>query len=594
MAINKVVINTPNGEQTLIDLTGDSVTPKTLALGATAHDASGELIEGVLCPDDNLVREAIPLVSFVDDDGCVEVLTKLKPLSETYGIPFVVAVPSDFVDGSVTAHMNLADLITLEAMGWEISSHAKSHCKLGELTDLEQEEEIGGSKEAFDAMGLHVQTICYPYSSVNESTYKIAKRYFKCGRQTNYKEFINTTPLETWDLRVTPLGSYFESNTSSGLDTSSLAYYKYMVDRAVSENGWLIFLTHCREHNATQQGYLEQVIQYVKSLNIPVVTLSEGLRKRGNIVDSGRYDRRSLYSSEYFVVGCDSKVRQSDNDKYVVKLDTDSVVASTPLTAFPPYAISYCRITGTKHGFPKANQQGGGTLITNTMGFNHDYYPEYRAWQDFILPNGIGTYRRYNQTATAWGEWIDTTPKEYTGITEAEKQEIIDEVVAILQAGETEPELVNLVPTSTDTDGSVFNGTGYQDGKRFSSSGALKDQTGSTATGFIACTATEKLKLTGVKFGGSWNGATSATPNVQDGAGGYCYIMLYNASKQLLTALSYDTYYTGTTYGIQITHGANMSDTTFDLSGYTGEKAKIAYVRINAMGSGANMVVTKK
>lgn len=46
MAVNKVVMNTANGEQTLIDLTGDSVTPRTLAQGYTAHDASGAIITG--------------------------------------------------------------------------------------------------------------------------------------------------------------------------------------------------------------------------------------------------------------------------------------------------------------------------------------------------------------------------------------------------------------------------------------------------------------------------------------------------------------------------------------------------------------------
>ena len=48
MAVNKVVFNTADGEQTLIDLTGDSVTPETLAEGVTAHDASGARIVGTM------------------------------------------------------------------------------------------------------------------------------------------------------------------------------------------------------------------------------------------------------------------------------------------------------------------------------------------------------------------------------------------------------------------------------------------------------------------------------------------------------------------------------------------------------------------
>lgn len=44
MAVNKVVY----GDKTLVDLTNDSVTPDTLAEGATAHDASGAQITGTM------------------------------------------------------------------------------------------------------------------------------------------------------------------------------------------------------------------------------------------------------------------------------------------------------------------------------------------------------------------------------------------------------------------------------------------------------------------------------------------------------------------------------------------------------------------
>ena len=48
MAVNKVVMNTENGEEVLVDLTGDTVTPETLAEGATAHSADGRMITGTM------------------------------------------------------------------------------------------------------------------------------------------------------------------------------------------------------------------------------------------------------------------------------------------------------------------------------------------------------------------------------------------------------------------------------------------------------------------------------------------------------------------------------------------------------------------
>ncbi len=51
MAVNKVVMNTANGEETLIDLTGDTVVASDLAEGVTAHGADGERIVGTMPTD---------------------------------------------------------------------------------------------------------------------------------------------------------------------------------------------------------------------------------------------------------------------------------------------------------------------------------------------------------------------------------------------------------------------------------------------------------------------------------------------------------------------------------------------------------------
>lgn len=46
MGVNKVVINTDNGEEVLVNLTDDSVTPDALFDGITAHSKSGDRITG--------------------------------------------------------------------------------------------------------------------------------------------------------------------------------------------------------------------------------------------------------------------------------------------------------------------------------------------------------------------------------------------------------------------------------------------------------------------------------------------------------------------------------------------------------------------
>jgi hypothetical protein len=72
VAVNKVVYD----GKTLIDLSGDSVTPETLAEGVTAHAASGEAVVGVLqvTSKEEIVQEVIaalgtPVFGRVDADN---------------------------------------------------------------------------------------------------------------------------------------------------------------------------------------------------------------------------------------------------------------------------------------------------------------------------------------------------------------------------------------------------------------------------------------------------------------------------------------------------------------------------------------------
>ena len=64
----------------------------------------------------------------------------------------------------------------------------------------------------------------------------------------------------------------------------------------------------------------------------------------------------------------------------------------------------------------------------------------------------------------------------------------------------------NWVPVSVDTDGSIFNGCGYADGYRLSSSGVIKAYDASSATGFIPVSGGDVIRIGGCK----WYDTTSA------------------------------------------------------------------------------------
>lgn len=154
--------------------------------------------------------------------------------------------------------------------------------------------------------------------------------------------------------------------------------------------------------------------------------------------------------------------------------------------------------------------------------------------------------------------------------------------------GEDTDGYTNLVPTSTDADGSVYNGVGYMDNYRLSSSGGVSStaQTGSVVTGFIPFAVSDVIRMKGAQ----WLGATETY-------GGHYYLCFYDSSKNLITtnnptSSSYDTSWTGT---ISIVYDEATGVTTFDVvddGSFAAVIASAAYFRINAYGSGADLIIT--
>ena len=136
----------------------------------------------------------------------------------------------------------------------------------------------------------------------------------------------------------------------------------------------------------------------------------------------------------------------------------------------------------------------------------------------------------------------------------------------------------NQVLISTDADGNVYNGTGYKDGYRISSSGAEAALRSATATGFIPFTKGQTIRIggEGIKY---------------DKYG--CLLMFYDLSKTVIAnaGIGYDKV-GNTTYGTWTTEETSVFCLDpFDtypntLSGNSG------YIRISANGSGANLIVT--
>lgn len=151
------------------------------------------------------------------------------------------------------------------------------------------------------------------------------------------------------------------------------------------------------------------------------------------------------------------------------------------------------------------------------------------------------------------------------------------------------PSFVNQVPISIDTDGSIFNGIGYKENVRLSSSGGISSsaQNGSVTTGFIPWYGdTTYLRMKGVEW-------LNATANY----GGHFYVNCYDANKKFLDYLA--TAELGSyAHIVTVTKDSNGVETIKFSETYGTANTKLQFfrqakfIRLTARGKGANMIVT--
>ena len=146
-------------------------------------------------------------------------------------------------------------------------------------------------------------------------------------------------------------------------------------------------------------------------------------------------------------------------------------------------------------------------------------------------------------------------------------------VKKIVSAGVTLWEAIrykNWVPFSIDTDGSIFNKVGYKDGSRLNSSAAVVELAGYVVSGYIPVKPGDIVRLKGL----TWNSSTNTGS----------YFWTFDSSFTRLksarpNASSQDIVASAEANGV----------TAFRLETYANA---VAYIRLSAYGTGANMVIT--
>lgn len=136
----------------------------------------------------------------------------------------------------------------------------------------------------------------------------------------------------------------------------------------------------------------------------------------------------------------------------------------------------------------------------------------------------------------------------------------------------------NQVPISIDTDGNVYNGTGYKNGYRLSSSGGESEAAYCAVTGFIKAKAGDTIRIKGYQ----WVGSGQST----------CYIGTYDENfAKVYMGNAIGSYHTATIIESSAYDATTGINTIVLKSGVSYE-----YIRLSVFYSdhadGANLIVT--
>lgn len=166
------------------------------------------------------------------------------------------------------------------------------------------------------------------------------------------------------------------------------------------------------------------------------------------------------------------------------------------------------------------------------------------------------------------------------------------------------PGYTNLVPTSTDVDGAVFNGTGYQDGYCLTYADAgvtLTELSDHTTDGFIPVTYTDVIRMAGVTWGATNKNVISFYDENKKPLGCYLgngYVITaqpeHTSDGRMSSILQPKELQSVTTDNGVATFNMVFweKDQILDSGARNHHGSDVKYVRISAEGSGANMIVT--
>lgn len=204
-----------------------------------------------------------PIVCWVDDDGGITGKTILKPLLDAYGFKSCHALITDNI-GSGPNQLDAADILQMHNEGFEFMAHSTSSVSLTTLSDAELIADFIEARAAIEAIigSGNCHNHAYPNGAYNNLVRERAIDYHRSALSVGGE---NTYPIEYGAL------------ARHGVDSEDLVDLQAAVDNAITNNELLIFYGHSGGWDATRQGIVSDLIDYIHGTGVDFMTVNDAL-----------------------------------------------------------------------------------------------------------------------------------------------------------------------------------------------------------------------------------------------------------------------------------------------------------------------------
>lgn len=209
------------------------------------------------------------MVTLSFDDGLKSQFTNARPILNTAGIKGGFYIITTEPDSGDTDYMTWANITTLKNDGHEIGGHTRTHPDLSAIPLAQAQTEIKGSFDDLVAQGFSPKAFLYPVGGVNPAVEQLVKNAGYLIARGSYWGMNSPTADEyaLYDIRLDK--------------TTTLAQAKAWIDQAVADKRWVVFELHDvlasgGDDYAISTSLFQQIVTYIKSSGIQVVTLDQG------------------------------------------------------------------------------------------------------------------------------------------------------------------------------------------------------------------------------------------------------------------------------------------------------------------------------